>query len=563
VTSPPPAAVLAALADRLWTAAMDADPLTGTLAGESRYDALLPDITPAGRDRADRELADLRRQVEAVPVAGLSAGERIDRSVLLSFVDTELAQRLPQRADWSVDPMLGPQLALPTMATYQPVDEPARAAAALERWRGMAPYVDQYAANLRAAGAAGRRPAAVLVRRVLAQLDDLLARPLPDSPLLQPAREDRPLWTDAERDRFDGTLADVVRDTVLPAFARLRVVLAEEVLPTARPDDRAGLGDLPDGDALYRQAIRGFATVELTAEEVHAAGLREVARNDDQLLELGGRSLGPQSLPELLDRLRRPEFGYDTPDELVEAARTAVRRAEEAVPDWFGLRHAEPCAVGPTPRHEEADSPPAQYLPANGDGSRPGRFYVNTGSLADRSRFLVEVQAFHEAVPGHHLQWEVARRLDGLPAIRRQSVPPAFSEGWGLYAETLAEDMGLYSSDLDRMGARSFDALRSCRLVVDSGLHALGWSRQRAVDYLRAHTTLPERAAEAEIDRYLAWPGQALGYKLGQLEILALRAEARQRQGGAYDVRRFHDAVLGQGGLPLGTLREVVTAALP
>lgn len=561
MTASVPGTSTVSLSDRAWTAALDADPLNATLVGDARYDALLPDLTPAGRERAERELQDLRREVEALP--DRTAAEQVDRSVLLAFLDTEVAERLPLRADWSVDPMRGPQVSLPTVATYQPVAEPDRAGAALERCRRMGAYLDEYAAGLRAAGADGRRPAAVLVGRAVAQLDDLLAQPSADSPLLEPSRQERPQWTDAERDRFDGELRDLVRDTVLPAFARLRSVLVEDVLPTARPDDRAGLSHLPGGDELYRRSVRGFATVDLTPEEVHETGLREVARNDGQLVELGARSLGAGGLAEVLERLRGPGFAYGTPAELVDAARAAVRRAEEAVPDWFGLRHGAACEVGPTPRHEEADSPPAQYLPASEDGRRPGRFLVNTGALAERSRFLVEVQAFHEAVPGHHLQHEVTRQLDGLPAIRRMWVPPAYNEGWGLYAETLAEDMGLYGSDLDRLGARSLDALRSCRLVVDTGLHALGWDRQRAVDFLLAHTTLPVRAAEAEVDRYLAWPGQALGYKLGQLEILALRAEARARQGDRFDIRRFHDAVLGQGGLPLATLRTVVTAALP
>ena len=186
-----------------------------------------------------------------------------------------------------------------------------------------------------------------------------------------------------------------------------------------------------------------------------------------------------------------------------------------AVPAWFGLRHGAPCEVLPTPAHEEADSPPAQYRPPAPDGSRPGRFLVNTLHPGSRPRFALEATAYHEAVPGHHLQLDVAQRLTGLPAFRRGSIAPAYAEGWGLYAELLADEMGLYSGDLDRLGARSFDALRSCRLVVDSGLHGLGWTRQQAIDFIREHTTMAERAAASEVDRYLAWPGQALSYKLG------------------------------------------------
>jgi uncharacterized protein (DUF885 family) len=561
--APDGSAALGSLADRAWTAALDAEPLDGTAVGEHRYDGLLADNSPAGLARTDRELRDLRRQVEALPAAGLTAADRVNRSALLAFIDAELAQQVPLRAAWSVDPMLGPQVSLLTVGSYQPVGEPGEAAAVLERWRRMGPYVDQHAANVRAALADGMAPAAALVRKVIAQLDDLLARPPAESALLEPTRQDRPNWTAAERERLDSALGDVVRDRVLPAFARLRTVLAEEILPAARPDDRAGIGHLPGGEQLYQQAIRGFGTVELSAREVHETGLREVARTVEDIVELGGRTLGTTGLAAALDRLRAAgELGFGSREEMVEAARLAVRRAEEAVPDWFGLRHSGPCEVLPTPVHEEADSPPAQYRPPAPDGSRPGRFLINTLHPASRPRFALEATAYHEAVPGHHLQLDVAQRLTGLPAFRRHAPAPAYAEGWGLYAELLADEMGLYSADLDRLGARSFDALRSCRLVVDSGLHALGWTRRQAIDFILAHTTMAERAAASEVDRYLAWPGQALSYKLGQLEITALREEARARQAARFDVRRFHDVVLGQGGLPLLTLRQVVTAEL-
>ncbi|HZB49325.1 MAG TPA: DUF885 domain-containing protein [Mycobacteriales bacterium] len=557
-------AELAELVDRAWTAALDADPLNATALGERRYDAVLADNSPAGLAATDRELRELRRRAEALPDPGLTGADRVNRSALVAFLDAELAAQIPLYADWSVDPMLGPQVILLTIGAYQPLDEPGQGATALTRWRRMAPYVDQHAANVRSALADGRAPAAVLVRKVIAQLDDLLGRPVAESALLVPAGQPRPAWTDAERDRFDAELAGVVSDEVLPAFARLRTLLAEEILPAARPDDRAGVGHLPGGAALYHQALLGFGTAGLTAEQVHQTGLREIARNDAELVELGGRTLGTAGLAATLDRLRTArDLAFGSRQEILDAARRAVDRAEAALPDWFRLRHDRPCEVLPAPPHEEADSPPGYYRSASGDGSRPGQFLVNTLDPDSRPRFVLEATAYHEAVPGHHLQFEVGQRLTGLPAFRRHSVAPAYAEGWGLYAELLADEMGLYSGDLDRLGARSMDALRSCRLVVDSGLHALGWSRRQAIDFVLAHTTLAERAAASEVDRYLAWPGQALSYKLGQREILALRAEARARQGDRFDVRDFHDVVLAQGGLPLVTLREVVTAALP
>ena len=502
-------AELAELVDRAWTAALDADPLNATALGERRYDAVLADNSPAGLAATDRELRELRRRAEALPEPGLTGADRVNRSALVAFLDAELAAQIPLYADWSVDPMLGPQVILLTIGAYQPLDEPGQGATALTRWRRMAPYVDQHAANVRSALADGRAPAAVLVRKVIAQLDDLLARPVAESALLVPAGQPRPAWTDAERDRFDAELAGVVSDEVLPAFARLRTLLAEEILPAARPDDRAGVGHLPGGAALYHQALLGFGTAGLTAEQVHQTGLREIARNDAELVELGGRTLGTAGLAATLDRLRTArDLAFGSRQEILDAARRAVDRAEAALPDWFRLRHDRPCEVLPAPPHEEADSPPGYYRSASGDGSRPGQFLVNTLDPDSRPRFVLEATAYHEAVPGHHLQFEVGQRLTGLPAFRRHSVAPAYAEGWGLYAELLADEMGLYSGDLDRLGARSMDALRSCRLVVDSGLHALGWSRRQAIDFVLAHTTLAERAAASEVDRYLAWPGR-------------------------------------------------------
>jgi uncharacterized protein (DUF885 family) len=366
-------------------------------------------------------------------------------------------------------------------------------------------------------------------------------------------------WSDRERHAFTAELAAVVTEEILPALVRLRGLLHDDVLPHARPDDRAGVGALPGGDELYARAIRGFSTLDLTAEQVHEVGLAEVARTDAELTVLGGRVLGSDGVAETLDRLRN---GHGTRfrdrAEIVTLARGAVERADAVVPEFFGLRHDRPCMVREAPPQEEQNAPFAYYWPPASDGSRPGVYYVNTSEPETRARFDVVVDACHEAVPGHHLQIAVARQLTGLPAFRRLGQPPAYQEGWGLYAERVGEEMGVYRTDLDRLGARAKDALRSCRLVVDTGLHALGWPRQQATDYLVAHSAFPPQAAEREVDRYLAWPGQALSYKLGQLEILSLREDARRWQGPGFDIRSFHDVVLGSGALPLGTLRELV-----
>ncbi len=554
---------VAALAGRVWDAVLAEDPLNATALGFHEYDALLPDNGPAAADTAERRLRELRAETEAVPVEQLSREDRVTRSALLAFLDTELAMQLPQHADWNVDPMAGPVMVLAGAGERQPVADAAQRADLLRRWREMAPYLDRYGAGLRRALAAGRVAPAVLVRQVIAQIDGVLGASPAASPLLELTQAHQANWSDRERDSCRAELAAIVAEEVLPAFVRLRGLLEDEVLPRARPDDRAGLGALPGGAELYARAIRGFSTLDLTAEQVHEIGLAEVARTDAELTESGRRVLGSDGLADTLGRLLAGDgTRFRDREELLAVARDAVERAEAVAPKWFGLRNDEPCLVRAAPPQEEQNAPFAYYWPPAADGSRPGIFYVNTSAPQTRARFDVVVDACHEAVPGHHLQIAVARRLTGLPAFRRLGLPPAYQEGWGLYAEQAGEEMGLYRTDLDRLGRRAKDALRSCRLVVDTGLHALGWSRQEAIDYLTAHTAFPAELAAREVDRYLAWPGQALSYKVGQLEILALREEARRRQGPGFDIRRFHDVVLGSGALPLVTLRELVQTEL-
>lgn len=554
---------VAAVAGRVWDAVLAEDPLDATAMGFHEYDALLPDTGPSAADTAERRLRELRAETEAVPVEQLGREDRVTRSALLAFLDTELAMQLPRHADWNVDPMAGPVMALAGAGERQPVADAAQRTDLLRRWRGMAPYLDGYGAGLRRALAAGRVAPAVLARQVIAQIDGLLDAPLAGSPLLKLTQADQADWSDRERDSCRTELAAIVTEEVLPAFVRLRGLLEEEVLPRARPDDRAGLGALPGGAELYARAVRGFSTLDLSAERVHEIGLAEVARTDAELTGSGRRVLGSDDLADTLGRLRVGDgTRFADREELLAAARDVVERAEAAAPGWFGLRHDQPCLVRASPPQEEQNAPFAYYWPPAADGSRPGVYYVNTSAPETRARFDVVVDACHEAVPGHHLQIAVARRLTGLAAFRRFGQPPAYQEGWGLYAERAGEEMGLYRTDLDRLGRQAKDALRACRLVVDTGLHALGWSRQDAIDYLTEHTALPAVQAAREVDRYLAWPGQALSYKLGQLEILALREEAGERQGPMFDIRRFHDVVLGSGALPLVTLRELVETEL-
>lgn len=355
----------------------------------------------------------------------------------------------------------------------------------------------------------------------------------------------------AERDRL-------IDGVVRAAFIRYRGVLAEEVAPHARPDDRAGLCWLPGGEGAYDRLIRAHTTVARSAGQLHRTGLELIERLCEYR-SIGGRVFGPIELPDLFERLRTdPALRWHDGTQILTTARTAIARAEQVAPQWFGRLPRQRCTVEAVPAGEAPGAPGGNYSGAALDGSRPAIYFVNTHRARERDRYSAEAVAYHEVIPGHHVQVALAQELADLPLLRRVTPINAFAEGWGLYAERLADEMGLYSSDVARLGMLAGDSMRAARLVVDTGLHAFGWSRPRVNDFLRANTPMPPLDIERETDRYIADPGQALAYMVGRLEIERIRAGARQALGGRFDIRGFHDAVLSNGELPLGALAEVI-----
>jgi uncharacterized protein (DUF885 family) len=551
---------LGELAASAWDVFLEAEPLYATAIGDHRFDDRLP---PAGR--ADRSAVIARLEAFRGQAATLAATTwpDIDDAVTASALDAWLGQELDRRraslADWVVDPLDGPQVAFLDVASYQHVESPADGRAMATRWAAMGPWVDAHTADLRASSAEGRVSPTSPIRRVLDQLDDLLGRPDVDWPLLAPARVERPGWSETDRLRFTDALARAVGEAVRPALERYRTFLADELVPGARSDDRPGLLHVPDGVEAYAGLARAHTSLEVTPEAIHRIGLDEVARVDAELGDLAGRVLGSVDRRAAIARFRSdPALHFTTEAEVLETARRSLERAAAALGAWFGRLPRAGCEVVAMERHEAEHSTIAYYRDPAADGSRPGRYYINLAKPATRPRYEAEALAFHESVPGHHLQVAIAQELTWLPAFRRFGGTTAYVEGWGLYAERLADEMELYSADIDRIGVLSFDGWRSCRLVVDTGLHALGWTRQEAIDHMTEHTALAPNNIANEVDRYISGPGQALAYKLGQRELLRLRAEARATLGQDFDIRRFHDVVLESGALPLGTLAEVV-----
>jgi len=332
-----------------------------------------------------------------------------------------------------------------------------------------------------------------------------------------------------------------------------------EVLPKARPQERPGIMHIPGGAAAYRKLIKVHTSLDLSPEELHQTGLKEVARINREMEEFGEKVFGVRDRKEILKRLRKDSSLYfASRDEVAAKAEAALAKANAAISKWFGHLPKTPCEVVRMGEHEEKHSTIAYYRPPAADGSRPGRYYINTSAPETRPRYEAEALAYHESVPGHHLQITIAQELEGIPEFRKNSGVTAFIEGWGLYSERLSDEMGLYTSDLDRIGILSYDSWRACRLVVDTGMHAMGWTREQAIRFMVENTALAENNIVNEVDRYITWPGQALAYKAGQLEIMRLRREAQARLGKEFDVRRYHDVLLGEGAVPLRVLREMV-----
>jgi uncharacterized protein (DUF885 family) len=553
-------AALAALADEAWDTAIAASPLYATMLGDHRFDDRLPPIEPGEQAAVLLSLSDrLETARSLADRAWDDPADTVTAEALVDFLAIEVGLREAATDRWTADPLDGPQIGLVAIPSFQAVETPEQGRALAARYAAMGPWMDRHTANVRAGLADGRVSPVSPVRKVVDQLDDLLGRPDAAWPLLEPLAIDRPGWSEAERARFADELTGSLRDGIRPAFARYRALLVDEVLPAARSDERPGLMHVPGGDRAYGLLTRAHTSLEVDPAEVHRLGLAEVARIDTELEALAGRVLGTSDRAAAIKRLRTdPALYFSTADEVADVARRSLARAVEAIPAAFGRLPKAPCDVVEVPSHEAEHTTIAYYRSPAADGSRPGQYYINTLRPETRPRYEAEALAFHESVPGHHLQIAIAQEVEGLPAFRRFGGTNAYIEGWGLYTERLSDEMGLYSGDLDRIGILSFDGWRACRLVVDTGLHALGWSRARAIDFMVEHTALAPSNIANEVDRYITMPGQALAYKLGQLELLRLRATARERLGPAFDIRGFHDAVLGDGALPLGALGGVI-----
>ncbi|MGH3251330.1 MAG: DUF885 domain-containing protein [Trebonia sp.] len=548
------------LADRLHERWLHANPFAATMYGIPGYDGLRPDDSAEGRQAWRAEAGRFLEAASAIGRGETGAGPLTAADAVTLDCATQAATQEVTGVDLAADEHTvtamqysGPAMFLAVAARTVLVDQ-AAAENYLTRGRGSGAWLDQIGERLRDGARSGRLPVRPLAEQALGWAERVLAAP-ESSPVLSPKPPEG--WARAAAWETERRAA--IADVVQPALARWAGTV-RELLPRARSAEHAGLRWLPDGEADYARAIRVYTTLPLSAEELHQTGLEHVAALEARAVELG-QKLGLSGLDEVLAAIR-DSAGKIDPAEAVSSALAAVRRAEGRAPEFFPAPLPAPCAVTPMPDVVALSGAAPHYTPPRLDGGRPGTFWFNTLRPTAGTGWDIDVVAFHEAVPGHHLQLSRLQLLTDLPALQRQRSLPVFSEGWGLYAEQLAEETGLYTDERGLLGAISTSLMRAVRLVVDTGLHAFGWSRERAVEYAVEHVPLPAEFMAAEIDRYIVMPGQALCYLTGKMEIERLRDQARERLGSAFSLPDFHAAVLDHGSLPMPTLARSITGWL-
>ena len=515
-----------------------------------REDGTLPDFTAAARERRQAFNDSLLDELEAIDPAELEPDERLSYTLFRY-------ERLAERDSYE---QIGHRFPFTSLGGYHtafalaPDNMPFLVAADYERYLTslgeFSRINDEQIDNMREAIANGSTHYCGSIGDYATTIERHIVDAPRDSELFAPFSRFPGILSDAQRRDFTERGLALIEDQVVPSYRSLLTFFNEEYLPNCRPEP--GLSSIPGGEDYYRYLVGYFTTTDMTPEAIHALGLSEMKRVREDMQAVIDAVGFTGSFSEFLEYLRtEPSFYPQSLDELMQRTALICKRADGALPRFFGLLPRTPYKLRPNPYGG------ASYAPSAGDGATSGTYFVAADDLASRPLYTLEVLSLHEAVPGHHLQIAIAMELD-LPPFRRNLFHGAYVEGWGLYSESIGTDMGFYTDPYSEFGRLTFSAWRAARLVVDTGIHAKGWSRQEAVDYLLNNTGLTEMHANKEIDRYITYPGQALGYKIGEIKIRELRALAEETLGENFDIRAFHDTVLGSGSVPIEILEDTV-----
>jgi len=548
-----------------WQRWMQEYPEIATHVGYPGLDDRWTDDSPAGIERHKKHLADSLAALKAIPRNDLPSSEQLNFDLYLELLETATEglqygdEPYPFRGVtpfnlWMpLNQMGGIQQDAADTLAMQPHQTVADYETILKRLVALPVAVDQQLALLQDGLKRGYTPPKIVLRDLPKQIADLTPTDSLASPLLQPFTEFPPNFPEAERARLTEKAKSIYAVSVAPAFRKLHDYVATIYLPACR--DGIAATALPDGRAAYAFLVRWQTTTHLTPQQIHEIGLAEVKRIRAEMDKVIASTKFQGSFHDFTEFLRTdPRFYYDKPEDLVNGYRIIAKRIDPGLAHLFGKLPRLPYGVCPIPDFKAPSQTTAYYQPGSPQSGRPGCYFVNTYNLRARPKWEMEALSLHEAVPGHHLQISLAQELENVPEFRRHSGYSAFVEGWALYSEGLGEDLGLYTDPYSTFGQLSYEMWRAVRLVVDTGMHSMGWTREQAIQFFKDNTGKTDQDITVEVDRYIVWPGQALAYKLGQIKIRELRAEAERRLAGKFNIRVFHDSVLEQGAVPLSLL---------
>jgi prolyl oligopeptidase len=555
------------IAASYWTDLLRTHPLEASIfVGDHRFsdrvDNTSVETYQAWLDRLD----SWRDALSELAPEALTADERLDREILLTTIESRLqVQRFGDHL-LPLTPILryardlhfaDLHLLFAQLGEFQPASTRGDVENYLIRLHAFPGLVDGIIATLKQGMTEGRLAPRVVIPRVVTQLRSLSNPRAEESPLWAIVPRLPADWLDDERNAAASRIKEAIEKHVSPAYARLADFVESTYLPAC--PDRVGLGATADGAAHYEFLVRDYTTTDLAPEQIHALGLAEMAKTR-QAMETVRKQVGfDGDLKAFFAHLRSDKQFQNASDESILAGHRAILATMDAnLPRLFGRLPRIPLEIRPFEAIRAKSSPMGEYYPAAADGSRPGIFFVNTSEPTSRPTYTMQALAYHEAIPGHHLHGALGLEAPGRPPFRRYFYFPAFDEGWALYCESLPAEVGLYTDPYAVFGRLNYDALRSARLVVDTGMHQKGWTRAQAIDYMEQNTSLPRGEIENEVDRYIAWPGQALAYKIGELKIREIREKAKQRAGASFDLRAFHDRLLSFGSVPLRMLEQLM-----
>ena len=541
----------------VWEWGLREFPTRATYLGDYRYNDRLTNMSLAGVQRRHKNNEKILRKLENLNREQLDPSDKLNYDLFHKNITRKITAHPFKEYLMPVDQMGGVQIDFPNLVDITPFRNQDDFDNYLARLLLFPEYVDQIIALMGEGLKEKITPPKIVLQKVPDQISVQYQFDVKNSPFYEPFEKNIGSLPDSVRANYQELAVARIKNYVFTSYKKLFEFFDEEYLPKARENISAR--SLPNGDKFYAFRVKYYTTTNKTPSEIHSIGLSEVTRIRSEMVKVIKESGFTGSFKEFISYLRtNPDFYYDNAEDLLDGYRAICKKADPELTKLFGVLPRLSYGVKSIPGFQAPASPTAYYYSGSLKAGRPGYFWANTYMLDARPKYEMEALSLHEAVPGHHLQISISQELEGVPEFRKHGGFTAFSEGWGLYAEKLGEEMGFYKDPFSKFGQLTYEMWRACRLVVDTGMHAFGWSRERAIKFVADNTAKTENAIVVEIDRYIAWPGQALAYKIGELRIIELRTLAEEKLGEKFDIREFHDTVLGSGSVPLDILEEHV-----